>query len=418
MMFKLSKSFDVDFSKYQDIITKNHDLLHNKEGKGNDFLGWLDLPNRITLDELNKLKATARRIRDISDVVVITGIGGSYLAVRTAVEFLKVFKPKIEILYAGHNLSSTYMYELKDYLKDKDFSVVVISKSGTTTETAIAFRFLKELLNKYSNPSERIIAVTDAKKGALRKLADEEGYESYVIPNDVGGRYSILTPCGLLGMAIAGIDIDKIVIGARKAYNDLLVEDININLAYQYALSRNLLYKDSDKKVEILVNYDPKLNYFNEWWKQLFGESDGKDGLGIFPVSVSFSTDLHSLGQYIQEGERLFFETVINIVKPRYDIEVPIDSIDDGLTYLEGKNLDYVNKKAMEGTYEAHVAGGVEVITIDIPDDTEETFGYLVYFFMKACAMSGYIIGVNPFNQPGVEYYKKNMFKLLGKPGY
>ncbi|XMB86295.1 glucose-6-phosphate isomerase [Mycoplasmatota bacterium WC44] len=424
----MSKYFNLDYSnveidinKYSEKIEKLHNELHNKTGKGNDFLGWLDLPINYDKEEFKRVKDAAKKMKKQSDVVVVIGIGGSYLAVKSAVELLKhSFINDTEIVYAGHQLSSTYLSDLVDYLKDKDFSVIMISKSGTTTEPAIAFRVLKKLLeDKYENISDRIFAITDKARGALKQIANNEGYETFVIPDDVGGRYSILTPCGLLGMAVADIDIDKVMEGAILAYNELSTADINDNIAYQYALIRNQLYTERNKSIELMVNYEPSLIYFNEWWKQLFGESDGKDGKGLYPSSVSFSTDLHSLGQYIQEGERLFFETIINVEKPKRDIVIERDELNlDGLNYLEGKTLSFVNQMAYKGTLNAHLDGGVPAMVLNIPEISEKTLGYLVYFFEKACAMSGYIIDVNPFNQPGVEYYKKNMFTLLGKPKF
>ncbi|XMB67944.1 glucose-6-phosphate isomerase [Mycoplasmatota bacterium zrk1] len=414
-------NIEVDISKYQDLVSIKHSELHNRTGLGSEYLGWLDLPSNYDNKELDAIIEAAKLIREQSEVVVVVGIGGSYLGVRTGVEMMKHnFANDIQVLYAGHHLSSNYLNELLEYLRNKDFSLIVVSKSGTTTEPAIAFRFLKKLLEeKYENSSDRIYAVTDKEKGALRKVATQEGYRTFVIPDNIGGRYSILTPCGLLGMAVAGVDIREVMLGAKLAYDELLSDNINENLAYQYSLIRNVQYLERNKSVEIMVNYEPSLFYFNEWWKQLFGESDGKDGRGLFPTSASFSTDLHSLGQYIQDGERLFFETIINVIKPKKDLIIENDKLNlDGLNYLSGKSVSYVNQMAFEGTLDAHLEGNVPAMVLSVPDLSEKTLGYLVYFFEKACAMSGYIIGVNPFNQPGVEQYKKNMFSLLGKPGF
>ena len=372
----------------------------------------------------------AKKIKKESDILVVIGIGGSYLGARAVIESLtSTFNNMLpakqrkfpQIVYAGNNLSSNYLNELIEYIGDKDFSVNVISKSGTTTEPAIAFRVFREILeNKYGidEARSRIYATTDKAKGALKTLAENEGYEQFVVPDNVGGRYSVLTAVGLLPIAVAGIDIDKLMEGARVAqerYND---PNLKYNECYQYAVVRNILYK-LYKNTEILVNYEPKMHYFTEWWKQLFGESEGKDQLGIFPAGVDFTTDLHSMGQYIQEGRRNLFETVISIENPKSDITINKDEDNlDGLNYLAGKTLDYVNKKAMEGTVKAHVTGDVPNIMLTIENLDEENIGELIYFFEKACAMSGMILGVNPFNQPGVEEYKKNMFKLLKKPGF
>ncbi len=391
-------------------------LLENKQGKGNDYLGWIDLPNTISpllLDDLNK---TAKKIRSESKVLVVIGIGGSYLGSKAVINGLKgYFSNKgIEVLFMGNSISSTYISEIIDYLSDKDFSINVISKSGTTTEPAIAFRVINELLiKKYGKKaSGRIYVTTDENKGALRKLANEHKYKSFIIPDNIGGRFSILTPVGLLPIAVAGFDINLLIKGAKQAYE---YGDENIK---NYVAARNILYRQG-KKIEIMVNYEPKLHYFTEWWKQLFGESEGKDGKGIFPAGVDFSADLHSMGQYIQDGERILFETVLNIENPIKDYSIPITKDNtDGLGYIEGKSINYVNSKAMRGTIAAHIDGAVPIIEINIPSLNEQTIGYLLYFFEKACGVSGYVLGVNPFNQPGVEKYKTNMFTLLGKPGY
>ncbi|MDY0023401.1 MAG: glucose-6-phosphate isomerase [Candidatus Izemoplasmatales bacterium] len=398
--------------------------LENKTGLGKEYLGWLDLPERISEDEINEINEVARKIRKQSKILVVVGIGGSYLGAKAALEYLKPYFPKrknIEVLFAGHNMSSTYLNELVDYLSNKDFSINVISKSGTTTEPAIAFRVLKKLLeDKYgeNEASERIFATTDKSKGALRQLATENNYKTFVVPDDIGGRFSVLTPVGLLPIAASGINIKQMILGARAARKAYDKYNIFKNDVHMYVALRNLLYR-KNYKVEMLVNYETKLNFFSEWWKQLFGESEGKDHKGLFVASASFSTDLHSLGQYIQDGKRLMFETVINIENPEKDIFIEENDDDlDGLNYLKHKGLDFVNKKALQGTLLAHKDGGVPNIIINVSKISPFTFGYLVYFFELAVGISGYLLGVNPFNQPGVEAYKKNMFALLGKPGF
>lgn len=416
--------------KYKEKVEEIHQELHKRANNENDFVGWLELPTNYDKNEFKRIKEAAKRIQEDSEVLVVIGIGGSYLGARAVIESLtNTFDNMIpeekrkhpQIMYVGNNLSPNYINDLIEVLGTKDFSVNVISKSGTTTEPAIAFRIFREMLeNRYGieEARSRIYVTTDKEKGALKTLANSEGYETFVIPDNVGGRYSVLTAVGLLPIAVAGIDIDRLMDGARTA--QLKYEDPNLkyNACYQYAVVRNILYK-LYKSTEILVNYEPKMHYFIEWWKQLFGESEGKDQLGIFPAGVDFTTDLHSMGQYIQEGRRNLFETVIRIEKSESDIEIKEEEDNlDGLNYLAGKSLDYVNKKAMEGTIDAHVSGDVPNIVIQLPNLTEETVGHLIYFFEKACAMSGMILGVNPFNQPGVEKYKKNMFKLLEKPGY
>jgi len=405
-------------------------MLHNKTGLGNDFLGWVDLPNNYDKEEFARIKKAAEKIKSDSDVLVVIGIGGSYLGARAAIECLghsfrnnlnKEERKTPEIYFAGNNISSTYLIDLLDVIKDKDVSLNVISKSGTTTEPAIAFRVLKEFLeNKYGKDeaAKRIYATTDAKKGALKQVSDEEGYETFVIPDDVGGRFSVLTPVGLLPIAVAGIDIDAIMTGANDARVDFNNSNLEENDCYQYAVVRNILHKKG-KDIELLVNYEPSLHYLSEWWKQLYGESEGKDQKGLFPASVDFSTDLHSMGQYVQDGKRILFETVLNVEKPRRVLNLKEEANDlDGLNYLSGKTLDFVNEKAFQGTLLAHTDGQVPNLLINIPTLDEYNFGYLVYFFEKACGISGYLLGVNPFNQPGVEAYKKNMFALLGKPGF
>ncbi len=411
-------------------LKESHRLLHEKIGPGNNYLGWLDLPSSHNKDEIKRIKAIAKKIQDNSDALIVIGIGGSYLGARACIEGLnhsfynmlpKDKRKTPEIYYVGNNISSSYILDLFDVIEGKDISINVISKSGTTTEPAIAFRIFKEYMeNKYGKEEakKRIYATTDKDKGALRELSDSEGYETFVIPDDVGGRYSIFTPVGLLPIAVAGIDIEKLMEGAYSGEIQYSKLDINDNPSYQYAVIRNILY-NKGKIIEILVNYEPSLSYVAEWWKQLYGESEGKDGKGIYPASVNFTTDLHSMGQYIQDGRRDIFETTINILKPKKDIilKKAEDNL-DGLNYLEGKTLDLVNKKAFEGTLKAHVKGNVPNIVIDIPELNEFYFGKLIYFFEKACAISGYLLGVNPFDQPGVEEYKKNMFQLLGKTGY
>ena len=416
--------------EYKQQVENIHKELHKRANDEKDFVGWLELPTNYDKEEFKRIKKSAKKIKKESDILVVIGIGGSYLGARAVIEALtSTFNNMLtekqrkypQILYVGNNLSPNYINELIEYIGDKDFSVNVISKSGTTTEPAIAFRIFREILeNKYGieEARSRIYVTTDKERGALKTLADNEGYEQFVIPDNVGGRYSVLTAVGLLPIATAGIDIDKLMQGAQNAqerYND---PNLKYNECYQYAVARNILYK-LYKNTEILVNYEPKMHYFTEWWKQLYGESEGKDQKGIFPAGVDFTTDLHSMGQYIQEGRRNLFETVISIENPASDITINKDEDNlDGLNYLAGKSLDYVNKKAMEGTIKAHVSGDVPNIVVNIEKLDEENMGELIYFFEKACAMSGMILGVNPFNQPGVEEYKKNMFKLLKKPGY
>ena len=415
--------------EYKEQVENIHKELHKRANDEKDFVGWLELPSNYDKKEFSRIKKAAKKIKKESDILVVIGIGGSYLGARAVIEsltssFYNMLTEKQrkypQILYVGNNLSPNYINELIEYIGDKDFSVNVISKSGTTTEPAIAFRIFREILeNKYGieEARSRIYVTTDKERGALKTLADNEGYEKFVIPDNVGGRYSVLTAVGLLPIATAGIDIDKLMQGAQNAQERYDDPNLKYNECYKYAVTRNILYK-LYKNTEILVNYEPKMHYFTEWWKQLYGESEGKDQKGIFPAGVDFTTDLHSMGQYIQEGRRNLFETVISIEKPKSDITINSDEDNlDGLNYLSGKTLDYVNKKAMEGTVKAHVSGDVPNIMINIENLDEENIGELIYFFEKACAMSGMILGVNPFNQPGVEEYKKNMFKLLKKPG-
>lgn len=398
-----------------------HDLIFDKTGAGNEFLGWTALPETYDKEEFQRVKKAAEKINGHSDVLVVIGIGGSYLGAKAAMEMLQpTFENKgTEIIFAGHHLSAHYMNELKSYLKDKDFSINVISKSGTTTEPAIAFRVFKQLLEeKYDDVKDRIFVTTDSEKGALKKLADAENYETFTVPDDIGGRFSVLTAVGLLPMAAADINIDDVLQGAKQAKDELHSKNAGENQAYRYAAARNILYKKG-YDTELFVNYDERFKYFAEWWKQLFGESEGKDNKGILPHSANFTTDLHSLGQYIQDGRRSLFETVVTARTPLSDMTIEEDGGNlDGLNYLAGMSVDAVNKKAVEGTVLAHVDGGVPNILIEVPDLSARTYGYLVYFFELSCAMSGYLLGVNPFDQPGVEAYKKNMFALLGKPGF
>ena len=400
--------------------------LHNASGEGNDFLGWLDLPSRTPVSLLDDINATAQSLRNDCEVVVAIGIGGSYLGAKAVIEALSDSFAAYRgdngpaVLFAGQNIGEDYLYELQDYLKDKKFGIIVISKSGTTTEPAIAFRLLKAQLEAQMGKAEaarRIVAITDAKRGALRQLATEEGYKTYVIDDNVGGRFSVLSPVGLLPIAVAGFDIKTLMQGAIDMENATKDHSAD-NITEVYAKTRNALY-NAGKKIEILVNYNPKLHYFGEWWKQLYGESEGKDLKGIFPAAVDNSTDLHSMGQWIQDGERTIFETVLSVEEQAHSVIIPSDDANlDGLNYIAGKHVDEVNKMAELGTRIAHIDGGVPNLQITIPALKEEYLGQLIYFFEKACGISGYILGVNPFNQPGVEDYKRNMFALLEKPGY
>lgn len=417
---------NVDLSGLKDYEAKAleaFDTLIAKSGEGNDFLGWIERPTDYDKEEFDRIKKAAERIRTNSDVLVSIGIGGSYLGIKAVdVALDKYFSSdrKVKLIYAGNQLSGEYLVELLDYLKDVDYCLNVISKSGTTTEPAIAFRFLKEAIeDKYGKEEAkaRIFATTDSKKGALKELADAEGYETFVVPDDIGGRFSVISAVGLLPLAAAGVDIDAFMAGFKKG-QDLYTEKSFDNPAIKYAAVRNMLNANG-KDIEVLVNYEPKLKYVAEWWKQLYGESEGKDGKGIFPVSVNNTTDLHSLGQMIQEGKRNLFETVIEVKDNAIDLSIKADADNlDGLNYLEDKSLSFVNKQAMEGTTIAHVKGGVPNIRIELDKITAESLGEIFYFFEIAVGVSGYMLGVNPFNQPGVEEYKKQMFKLLGKPGY
>jgi glucose-6-phosphate isomerase len=413
-----------------DLVKVAHHSLHEKTGAGSDFLGWIDLPVDYDKEEFARIQKAAEKIKSDSEVLLVIGIGGSYLGARAAVEMLnhsfynalsKDKRKTPQIIFCGNNISSSYMKDVIDLLDGKDFSINVISKSGTTTEPAIAFRIFRKLLQeKYGveEARQRIYATTDKARGALKTLANEEGYESFVIPDDIGGRYSVLTAVGLLPIAASGADIEKMMSGAAATREDFSGSELVENPAYQYAAVRNALY-NKGKTIEMLINYEPGLQYFSEWWKQLFGESEGKDQKGIYPSSANFSTDLHSLGQYVQEGRRDLFETIIKVDQPRHELKIEKEENDlDGLNYLAGQTIDFVNNKAFEGTMLAHTDGGVPNLIVTIPSLDAYTFGYLVYFFEKACAMSGYLLGVNPFDQPGVEAYKVNMFALLGKPGY
>lgn len=403
-------------------------MLHNANGKGNDFLGWVSLPSSIKDVDIEDIQETALKLRQTSEIIIVIGIGGSYLGAKSVIEalsgsfdWIKKYSGQPIVLFAGQNISEDYMAELMEVTTGKDISAIVISKSGTTTEPAIAFRMIKELIEKKygkKEAAERIVAVTDESKGALRTLATQEGYKTYVIPDNVGGRFSVLTPVGLLPLAAAGIDIAQFVKGAADMENETKISDFDNNIAMQYAAARYALYSKG-KKVEILASYEPRLQYISEWWKQLYGESEGKEGKGIFPASVTFTADLHSMGQYIQQGERMLFETVISVNKPDNEIFITEDKDNlDQLNFLAGKRISEVNRMAEMGTMLAHVDGGVPNIRIELDSINAYNIGALLYFFEKACGISGYALDVNPFDQPGVEDYKKNMFALLGKPGY
>jgi len=418
------KKTEVD--NLSEFVKAAHTTLHDKEGCRSGYLGWVDLPLNYDKAEFTRIKQAAKRIREHSDALIVIGIGGSYLGAKSAIEalshsFHNQMAGNTQIYFAGQNISSTYITHLFELLEGKDISVNVISKSGTTTEPALAFRLFRDHLEKKygkEGARERIFATTDQEKGALKKLANEEGYETFVIPDDVGGRYSVLTAVGLLPIAAAGIDIDRIMEGALAAAQKYNNADLSTNESYQYAAVRNVLNRKG-KDIELLVNYEPSLHYVSEWWKQLFGESEGKDQKGLFPASVDFSTDLHSMGQYVQEGRRNLIETVMQIKKPQVEVTIQEDPENiDGLNFLAGKTMDEVNKNAFQGTLLAHVDGEVPNLIIELDELNEYTYGEMVYFFEKACAMSGHLLGVNPFDQPGVEAYKKNMFALLGKPGF
>ena len=416
---------DHEFDAIAPAVTAAHNTLAAKNGPGNDFLGWVELPTDYDKEEFARIKAAAEKIKAKADVLIVIGIGGSYLGARAAIELLKspfynnLKKDTPDIYFVGNNISATYLNEVLSICEGRDICVNVISKSGTTTEPALAFRVFKKLLeDKYGKDEakERIFATTDKAKGTLKELSDEMGYETFVVPDDVGGRFSVLTAVGLLPIAVAGCDIDALMQGARNAQKKYANDDGND--CYKYAAPRNILYRKG-KKVEMLVSYDPAFTLMGEWYKQLFGESEGKDGKGIFPSAATFSTDLHSLGQFIQDGSDIMFETVVNIKTPKQDFFIEEDAENrDGLNFLSNQNMSVVNSKAFEGTILAHTEGGVPNLVIDMDKIDEENLGELIYFFEKACAISGYMLGVNPFNQPGVESYKKNMFALLGKPGY
>src|SRR5699024_3864622 len=419
-----------EMDNLKNFVQTAHDALHNKTGPGNDFLGWIDLPETYNKEELARIKASAEKIKQDTDVLLVIGIGGSYLGARAAIEMLnhsfqnllpKEKRKSPQVIFAGHHMGTAYVSELFDLLEDKDVSINVISKSGTTTEPALALRIFQKYIEKKYRKEEakkRIYATTDKRKGALKTVADKEGYETFVIPDDVGGRFSVLTAVGLLPIAVSGIKIDDMMHGAKEAMVYLAEPSLDKNPAYQYAACRNILY-NKGKTIEMLINYEPHLHYFAEWWKQLFGESEGKDHKGIFPAAANLSTDLHSMGQYIQDGRRDLFETVLHVNESKLQITLEEDDVNtDGLNFLVGKTIHEINDKAYQGTLLAHTDGGVPNLIIELPKLDAFTFGYLVYFFEKACAMSGYLLGVNPFDQPGVEAYKKNMFALLGKPGF
>ena len=433
MTLKLNENYvtgfirDAEYDNIQPMVTAAHEMLTSKTGAGNDFLGWTTLPFDYDKEEFARIKESAKKIKDLCDVFIVIGIGGSYLGARAAIEFVRsplynnLKKDTPDIYFSGCNISAESLSELLSICEGRDVCINVISKSGTTTEPAVAFRVFRELLEKkygVDGARERIFVTTDKARGTLKKFSDERGYETFVVPDDVGGRFSVLTAVGLLPIAVAGIDVDALMKGAQDAANAYSNPDIRKNDCYKYAAMRNILYRKG-KTTDILVGYEPSNQMMNEWWKQLFGESEGKDQRGIYPSSVIFSTDLHSLGQYIQDGVRNIFETVLNVESTGYTLEIPYDAENvDGLNFLAGMDLNKVNKTAMQGTLLAHVDGGVPNIVIDLEDKSEHSLGYLIYFFELACAISGYVLGVNPFDQPGVEAYKKNMFALLGKPGY
>lgn len=406
---------------YQEKVNVYHQQLLDKTGLGNDFVGWVEWPNNYDKDEFARLLKAAEKIRNSCDVFLVCGIGGSYLGARAVIEMVNGLyaNKKPEIIFVGNTFSSTYIAQVLDYIKDKEVCLNVISKSGTTTETALAFRLFKQVLEeKYGKEGakERIVATTDKARGTLKAIADKEGYDTYVIPDDIGGRFSVITPVGLLPIAVAGIDVVSLMAGLKKAYDDFATPDLDKNPAYAYAVARRIL-DNQGKTAEMFVSYESQMAMVAEWWKQLFGESEGKNGKGILPCSANFSTDLHSLGQFVQDGRKVLFETLVKVEKPTLDLVFPSDEENlDGMNYLAGKNLDWINKMACQGTLEAHVeTGHVPNIEITIPDMSAETFGYMAYFFFRAIAMTTYLIEENPFNQPGVEVYKKNMFRLLGK---
>ncbi|MGN0584613.1 MAG: glucose-6-phosphate isomerase [Ruminococcus sp.] len=432
MSLKLNTKYLADFMNEEEMrgiahqVNASAKMLHEKSGQGSDFLGWLTLPTDYDKEEFARIKAAAKKIQSNSEILIVIGIGGSYLGARAAIEFLKstlynnLKKDTPDIYYVGNSINPTYLSEIISLCEGRDFSVNVISKSGTTTEPALAFRVFKDLVEKKygkEGAKDHIFATTDKAKGTLKELSDTEGYETFVVPDDVGGRFSVLTAVGLLPIAVAGCDIDALMAGAAQAQQDYMA-DFENNDCYKYAAIRNILSRKG-KAVEMLVSYDPNFVMMAEWYKQLFGESEGKDNKGLFPSAAVFSTDLHSMGQYIQEGSRILFETVVDIKKPKTDLYLEANEENlDGLNFLCNQNMSVVNRKALEGVILAHTEGGVPNIILELEDTTEKSLGYLIYFFEKACAISGYLLGVNPFNQPGVESYKKNMFALLGKPGY
>ena len=425
-MIKLDLSHikeNIPFESYQEKVSQINEMIVNRTGLGNDFLGWVEHPKNYDKEEFKRIIAAAKEIRDNYDVLVVAGIGGSYLGARSAIEALRGLysQDKMEIIFLGNTLSPTYINQVLAYLENKNFAINVISKSGTTTETSVAFRLLKELLIRKvgkEKAAKAIYATTDKAKGALKKEADAEGYQTFVIPDDIGGRYSVITAVGLLPIACAGLDITSLMKGCYDAMNDFSSPKIEENLAYQYAICRDYFY-NHNKQVEMFVTYEPQYTQLGEWLKQLFGESEGKDKKGLLPDSVTFTTDLHSLGQFIQEGSPVLFETIIKVDSPLLDVTIPEDKENlDGLNFLSGKTLSYVNEQAFKGTLKAHFDGGVNNIVISCSKLDEYNLGYLFYFFMKTCSMSAYLLKINPFNQPGVEIYKKNMFHLLGKPGY
>ncbi len=430
--YSVAKGFiaDSEIDMIENIAENAKELLLSKKGAGSDFLGWIDLPVDYDKEEFDRIQAAAEKIKKDSEVLLVIGIGGSYLGARAAIEFLrhsfynvasKEIRKTPEIYFVGNNISSTYLSHLMDIVGDRDFSINMISKSGTTTEPAIAFRvFKKKLIEKYGKEeaAKRIYATTDKARGALKNLATEEGYESFVVPDDVGGRFSVLTAVGLLPIAVSGADINKLMEGARSMRESCLNKPFKENDAVLYAAIRNILLRKG-KSIEILANYEPALHFVSEWWKQLYGESEGKDQKGIFPAAVDLTTDLHSMGQFIQDGQRTMFETVVNLEKSSHEILMEEEAVDlDGLNYLAGKSVDFINKSAMKGTLLAHTDGGVPNLIVNLPEQNEFYLGELFYFFEFACGVSGYMLGVNPFDQPGVESYKKNMFALLGKPGF
>ena len=409
---------------YKEKVTKINKMIDEKSGPGNDFLGWVDWPVNYDKEELERIIKDAKYVRDNFDILVVCGIGGSYLGARSALEALNGLKSddKLEIIFMGQTFSPNYVAQVLNYLKGKNFAINVISKSGTTTETSISFRLLKELLESQvgkEKARKAIYATTDKARGALKTLCNQEGYATYILPDDIGGRYSVFTAVGTFPLACAGIDVKALLEGAAQARKDFDNDDLDNNLCYQYAVSRDYMYRN-ERPIEMYVTYEPQFSQISEWLKQLFGESEGKEKKGLFPGSATFSTDLHSLGQYVQQGAPVLFETIIYVENPKFDIKIPHDELDlDGLNYLEGKDLAFVNKKAFEGTLKAHTEdGGVPCNVISLDKLEEKELGYLFYFFMRACAMSAYLLDINPFNQPGVEIYKKNMFHLLGKKGY